>query len=178
MVESVHLLLASLTVVGQVLLVLGLGWLVMAKKQVKLKNFNHYILLAVYAVSLISTLGSLFYSDVAGYTPCKLCWYQRIMMYPQALMYLVALAQKDMRIGIYGVVLSVVGWLLAGYHYLLQVGIVPTTNCSTVGFSVSCSERFSTTWGYITIPMMAWTAFSLILVGWAVYYRQLRLEKK
>lgn len=178
MVEQVHLILSTLTVIAQVLSVLGIAWLLVAKRAVKIPKFDNYVLLLVYAVSMVATLGSLFYSDFAGYTPCKLCWYQRIMMYPQAIMYLVAIAQSDMKIGLYGVTLSVIGWLLAGYHYLLQVGIITSTNCSVVGFSVSCSERFNTTWGYITIPMMAFSAFSLILVTWAVYYRQISFSKK
>lgn len=162
--------LAVLSIVAQVIslgLIIGL---VTGKLQTYLKTKKipyHFYLISTYLISLIATLGSLYYSDVAGYTPCKLCWYQRILMYPQTILYLVALIKKDKTISIYGLVLSIVGGLLALYHYLLQIDVIHSTSCSTIGFSISCSERFSTTFGYITIPMMAFSAFALIATIWA-----------
>lgn len=164
--------LASLTILAQILIVGGIFILTSTRLQreilpkVKARFTEKHFLIAAYVVALIATLGSLTYSDVAGYTPCKLCWYQRILMYPQVFLYLTAMMIKDKVIAYYGIVLSVIGALLAGYHYLLQVGILETTSCSTVGFSISCSENFGTTFGYITIPMMALSAFGLIIVIW------------
>ncbi len=115
-------------------------------------------------VSLTATLGSLFYSDVMGYNPCVLCWYQRILMYPQVLLFALALWKRDRKVAKYSIALSVLGVLLAGYHYLGQISVVKNLPCSAVGYSSSCAETFFLAYGYITIPMMSLTAFLLILI--------------
>ena len=76
----------------------------------------------------------------------------------------IALVRKDYWMKIYGVVLSVIGAVVALSHYLGQLGLTPLP-CSAVGVSVSCSERFTLEFGYITIPMMAFSAFVLIALA-------------
>lgn len=123
----------------------------------------HAQLLAFF-VALAALLGSLYFSDVLGYEPCKLCWYQRILMYPQTLLLGFALIRAERReIWRYVVLLSFVGMLFAGFHYISQVLDIGLP-CSAIGYSASCSERFFLTYGYITIPMMALTAFVALLV--------------
>lgn len=136
-----------------------------------------HIVTFTYIISMLATMGSLYYSEVAGYAPCKFCWYQRIMMYPQAILYLVSLISGDKKVHLYALPLAVIGAVMAFYHYLLQIGIIETTSCSTVGFSISCSDRFTTTFGFVTIPMMAFAAFSLISVTWIVYLKSTKLNK-
>ena len=58
--------------------------------------------------------------------------------------------------------LSIIGAVIAAYHYLLQLNIAPSLPCSAVGYSVSCSQVFVMNFGYITIPLMSLTVFSLI----------------
>ncbi len=125
--------------------------------------FKERGVLIAFIISLLATVGSLIYSDVIGYEPCKLCWFQRIFMYPQVLLMGMALWRKDMSVKIYGVVLSVIGLVVAKFHYLGQIGLTPLP-CSAVGYSVSCAERFVFIFGYITIPMMAFSAFLLMSV--------------
>jgi len=171
--QSVTLFLASLTVVANLwllsLILAGMwervkkgqkeNW---AKKYLDWMGINGLWMSGV--VALVATMGSLFYSEVAGFTPCKLCWYQRIFMYPLVPMMLMASVNKDKRVADYGFVLSAIGAIIALYHYLIQTGVVENiTECSVVGFSVSCSDNFGTTFGYITIPMMALSAFGVIL---------------
>lgn len=171
-VEIITKILAGLTILAQILSLALVVVLITnkAKQLVSTYKISHnQFILSAYTVSMIATLGSLYFSDVAGYNPCKLCWYQRIFMYPQPILYLVALVNQDKKIRDYSLVLSVLGALLAGYHYLLQIGVITTTACSTVGFSVSCSENFGTTFGYVTIPMMAFAAFGLNALIWAVH---------
>lgn len=115
-------------------------------------------------VSLTATLGSLFYSEIAGFEPCKLCWYQRILMYPQVVLLGLAVKRKDKSIADYILALSALGAPVAAYHYFLQRAESPFAPCSVVGYSVSCSQRFTMQYGYITIPFMALTAFVLILL--------------
>lgn len=121
---------------------------------------KHFLILA-FVVALVSTLGSLYYSDVRGFAPCVLCWWQRIFMYSQVVLFGVALAGRDRRVATYGLSFSVVGAVIALGHYLSQLGIVETA-CDVVGYSVSCSEHFGVAYGYITIPVMALTGFVLI----------------
>ncbi len=125
---------------------------------------HHYLLFGL-LVSVVATGGSLFYSGVLGYTPCTLCWWQRIFMYPQVLLFALALWRRDSQFYRYALWLSVLGALFAGYHYGLQIGFLTTdTPCSAVGYSASCSESFFVRYGYITIPMMALTAFVMLII--------------
>ncbi|MDO8495477.1 MAG: disulfide bond formation protein B [bacterium] len=110
-------------------------------------------------MAVTATLGSLFYSNVLGYEPCELCWLQRIFIYPQVAMLVVALWKKDYAVFPYVFTLSVIGAFIAGYHYLLQLGVLPSIICSAVESSTTCSQRYVMDLGYITIPMMALTAF-------------------
>ncbi len=127
-----------------------------------MRVFGTHAVSLSFIVALVATLGSLFYSDIAGFEPCKLCWYQRIVMYPQVILFGVALWKRRNDLADYSLALSGIGALIAGYHYLLQRGVVSAAPCSAVGYSVSCSKVFTMSFGYITIPLMAFTAFALL----------------
>lgn len=130
------------------------------------KTGRIYGLIFAYIVSAIATLGSLFLSEVAHFTPCLMCWYQRIFMYPQVVILLVALVSKFTKeVKSYCIALSSIGFVIALYHYYLQLFGDPSTPCSSVGVSVSCSQTQFTHFGYITIPFMAATAFLLIILS-------------
>ncbi len=156
-------LLSLLTVAGQVFTIVILLSVLLKIKSRLLGFLWRNALKTCFVVALTATLGSLYFSEVAGFEPCKLCWYQRILMYPQVLLYGLALWKKEKHIVPYGLLLSAVGAVIAGYHYLLQIGVVPSLVCDAVGYSVSCSQRFVMTFGYITIPMMALSAFLVII---------------
>ncbi len=126
----------------------------------------------MFAGALIATLGSLYFSEIAGWTPCVKCWYQRIFMYPQAVILLVALIRKD-RVVAYSVfALSVIGLAIAADHYAEQVNLVlnpadAAMPCDETG--VSCARTPFFHFGYITIPMMAASVFLLnALLSWTV----------
>lgn len=121
-----------------------------------------------FIVTLFAVLGSLSYSDILGYEPCKLCWYQRIMMYPQLIILGVSLYTKDRGASFYALVLSLIGMPIALIHYLVQIGLLKA-GCSTVGYSVSCAKVFTMNLGYITIPMMAFTAFLMNALFLSIY---------
>lgn len=120
--------------------------------------------LIAFVVALVSMSGSLFYSEIAQYTPCLLCWYQRIAMYPQVLILGLSIALDDRRGILYAAAFSCIGAILAAYHYYIQIGGPTILPCSAVGYSASCSQRFAAEYGYITIPMMALSAFVAILI--------------
>lgn len=164
-----------LTVIAQMLSVLILISLFIKSKPTKaiLGFFKKQAYVLAFLVALVSMLGSLYYSEIALFTPCKLCWYQRILMYPQVLLLGIAYAKKDASIALYSLILSIFGFSIALYHYLLQIGTVDEIlPCTTVGYSVSCSEKFVMTFGYITIPMMSLSAFLLIALLMIVYRRK------
>lgn len=166
LVEIINQALTLLVVLAQAIIVFILAAKFLPKKQKKivLDFFSDKAILFAFIVSLMATLGSLFYSEIAKYDPCKLCWFQRIFMYPLPVLFGIALWKKDKGIIKYALALSIIGGLIALYHYLLQTGIVPDGACGVVGYSVSCSQRFVMEWGYITIPMMSLTAFVYIIV--------------
>jgi len=161
MVNMVKQILSILTVAGQASIMVLLLALILKNNSVW-RLVSRHALAAVFIISLIAILGSSFYSEVAGYEPCKLCWFQRILMYPQSVLYLVAFLSKKKDVFLYTLPLSIIGVVIASYHYLLQRGVSPLTPCGTVGYSVSCSTNFFMEYGYITIPMQSLTAFVIL----------------
>jgi disulfide bond formation protein DsbB len=118
-------------------------------------------------VALTATAGSLFYSEVLGYTPCLLCWYQRILMYPIVALFAVALIAKARDVYKYVLALSIPGFVLATYHYFVQIFDI-TTNCVAPGGrelieeAGQCTMRYVFDFGFLSIPFMAAVAFLLI----------------
>ncbi len=168
LVSNINFLLGILTVASQITIALIIAMLVFQKEKLD-SLLKKYALPISFAIALAAASGSLFYSEIAGYDPCKLCWFQRIFMYPQTILLGIALWKKDYKIALYSLILSLMGAAIAGYHYLLQIGIATALPCSAVGYSASCSQRFVMQFGYITIPMMAFTGFILIALLMGLY---------
>lgn len=116
------------------------------------------LLLAAWLMALLGTVGSLFFSDVMGYAPCVLCWYQRIALYPLVLIIGVGIATGDKRVGRYALPLTLVGLAIAIYHNLLYYGFIPEsiTPCTE---GVPCNAVQLELLGFITIPFMALAGF-------------------
>lgn len=114
-----------------------------------------------WAVALVATLGSLYYSEIAGYVPCTLCWYQRIAMYPMALLLGIAAVRHDTAIRRYLIPLSLVGATISIYHYQLQR--FPSQASFSCTESVPCALTYVWQFHYISIPFMALSAFALIV---------------
>jgi disulfide bond formation protein DsbB len=163
MISSVNTILALATIAGQAAVIcIAITAYLPRWRHAVAGVIRRYFPALAFVLTLAAISGSLFYSEIAGYTPCKLCWFQRIFMYPQAIILALAIWRHDRAVAWYTLWLSVPGGLLAGYHYLLQIGVAPAIPCSAVGVSVVCSQRFVMQFGYVTIPMMALTAFALI----------------
>lgn len=158
-------ILSALTVFAQIEILFLVFLLITDKKRKSkvLKVFGKIADKYTFIMALVATLGSLYYSEIAGFEPCKYCWFQRILMYPLVIIMFIALKIKDKYVSRYVLPISGMGTLLAGYHYLTQLGWLPST-CVATGYSVGCAKIFVMTFGYITIPMMSFTAFLLILV--------------
>jgi disulfide bond formation protein DsbB len=117
-------------------------------------------------VAAVCTAGSLWFSEVAGFPPCRLCWYQRFAMYPLIVVLAVAAGARGTRTGglatATGAILAAAGLLTATWHVLIErfpdlegrAACDPANPCSIIWV-----ERF----GYVTIPVMALSGFALIL---------------
>jgi disulfide bond formation protein DsbB len=123
--------------------------------------FRSYGLFFAWIVSLAATGGSLFLSEVMGYPPCRLCWFQRIGMYPLVLLLGRAAIRGDRGITGYALPLTFVGGLISAYHYAEQKipGLAAMTPCTA---GVPCDQDFLNWFGFITIPLLALVAFILI----------------
>ncbi len=120
-------------------------------------------LIFICTVSLVATLGSLYFSEVRGYVPCTLCWYQRILMYPIVLISGIALFQKNARIALTTAVFATVGGSISLYHYGIQKLSFLGDSAPSCG-AVSCTGQYINYFGFITIPFLALIAFIIILI--------------
>lgn len=114
-------------------------------------------------VAVVATLGSLYFSEIRLFLPCELCWYQRIAMYPLAVLLGIAAYTNDLKITKYALPFSIIGGLIAFYHYLLEKvpGFASVKPCSK---GIPCDVAWINWLGFITIPFLALTAFGLITV--------------
>jgi len=129
-----------------------------------MKNKKNDILIFIcWLVAGVSMAGSLFFSQVMEFPPCVLCWYQRIAMYPLVLIFGVGLFSKNKETFLFSFPLALSGWLIALYHNLLHYEIVPET-ASPCLEGVSCSTVYINWFGFITIPMLSFIAFSIIII--------------
>ena len=156
-------LLSYLTAFGLLFLIFFLVFRSFFYRGYLLKKWNKlrkYFLHFALTISLLATFGSLYLSNVLGFNPCPLCWYQRIFMYPIPILIIGSLYFKDNNIARYINPLAVIGLLFSIYHYVVQF----SANVACVGDSLDCSIRYIFELGFITIPFMAGTAFLLILL--------------
>lgn len=113
-------------------------------------------------VAMTAMLGSLYFSEIAGFIPCTLCWYQRILMYPLVLVTVVGSIKQDEYLPAYVLPLSIIGIGVSGYHVLLQNGVFSSPGSCAIG--APCGASYVNYLGFITIPVMALTAFTLITI--------------
>jgi disulfide bond formation protein DsbB len=115
-----------------------------------------------WAVALVATLGSLYYSEVAHFIPCTLCWYQRIAMYPLAIVLGIAALRQDGGIWRYAVPVAVVGLAISIYHAFIEW--FPNLDAGFCSADVPCSAAYVTEFGFVGIPFMAACGFAIIIV--------------
>jgi disulfide bond formation protein DsbB len=120
--------------------------------------------IALWAISAVATgtmLGSLYFSEIAGFAPCELCWYQRIGIYPVAIMSWIALVRRDRRLGPYWIGLSLAGIAVSIYHYLLEW--FPEITSSVCSMDVPCTTVWFREFGFVTLAFMAGSAFIFVI---------------
>ena len=133
----------------------------MSDKKIQ-QTHNWNILFVAWLITAISVLGSLFFSHVMEFAPCVLCWYQRVFLFPLAMILAVGLFPFNSQVVKFALPPAVFGWLIALYHNLLYSGIIPKglQPCSQ---GVSCTEEYIDLFGFLTIPMLSLISFSIII---------------
>jgi disulfide bond formation protein DsbB len=160
-------LLAVLGVAGQalgvLLLLVGLAAPLGARAPFRAlqRAVEGYELWLAFLVTAIATGGSLFFSEIAGFVPCELCWYQRICMYPLSIVTLLAALADERRLARYLLPLPVVGAGVSVYHLLVENGVVAQSQICLISAPGGCATKWINEFGYVTIPTLALTGFAL-----------------
>ena len=168
--DAVSIALAALAVVVQAglvaLVALALASLASARARGWLRDLRATLagteLWMAWAVALVATAGSLFFSEYSDFVPCRLCWFQRIAMYPLAAILLVAALRRDFRAGpLYALAFPVVGAAFSIWHVYIEIN--PDAETASCRVGAPCSVKWIDELGYVTLPVMALTAFAAIL---------------
>lgn len=163
-ISTFNLVVGVGTVLMQMFAVVLLAYLIFCRN--KPSTFLDFVTKRAYVIGLFVSISaiviSLVYSEIIGFAPCILCWYQRIFMYPLAFIFGIALIKKEKHVTDYVLVLAIGGALVGVYHNLLSW--LPTANlpCSATG--PSCDLLYVNTFGYLTIPLMSLTGFVVVLL--------------
>jgi disulfide bond formation protein DsbB len=123
---------------------------------------NWLLIFLAWLCASVSTLGALFLGEVLGYTPCVLCWYQRIAMFPLVFVLAAGLFPLDPRVVCYALPLTLAGLGLALFHWALQLGLV-AEQIKPCSQGVPCTDLQAVWFGFLSIPLMSVLAFSFIL---------------
>lgn len=126
-------------------------------------NRGWTLLLLAWVVAVVATASALFLGEVMGMTPCVLCWWQRIAMFPLALILGIACYGDDRRGAVYALPLALTGVLLAGYHTLLVAGLVSAA-WIPCGAGVSCARQSLEILNGLQLPWLSLAAFVLISI--------------
>ena len=168
-VSTMSTLFALLTVVADlavlVILVVGVGarWSpgLRGARDALCDLMSETGLWLAWLVALTATLGSLYYSEVAHFLPCKLCWYQRIGIYPLAVVLLLAALRRDRAIRFYAIPVAAISAAISTYHYQLER--FPNQTSPSCSVEAPCTVVWVWRFHYISIPMMALSAALLIV---------------
>jgi disulfide bond formation protein DsbB len=119
----------------------------------------------------ITTLGSLYFSEIRDFPPCVLCWYQRVFMFPLVILIIVGILRKDRGLWLYVLPVSIVGWCIALYHNLLYWKILPESiQPCTLG--ISCTSVYIEWFGFVTIPFLSLAAFTVIIISMLILKKE------
>ena len=129
--------------------------------QTQSNNWN--LLFIAWLIATASTIGSLFFSEIMELIPCVLCWYQRIFMFPLAIILLMGLFPYDPKVVRYAIPITLIGLLFTIYHCLLFYGFIPE-DMQPCGKGVSCSDDGMVLFDFIPIPLLSLAAFVSITI--------------
>src|SRR3989338_3800888 len=124
---------------------------------------SKYALYLAFLQAWIATLGSLYFSEIAKFPPCVLCWYQRICLYPLVAILTVGILRRDQKVYLYVLPLSITGSIIAVYQNLLYYNIIPESIKPCVQ-GISCTTKYIEWFGFVTIPLLSLTTFLIISI--------------
>ncbi len=179
---AIERIITAGAILGLAILVLFIAVLILSKRRpdhsvTQLMN-RVSLPLAVLIVS-VAVLGSLYFSQIALYEPCNLCWWQRVCMFPLLIILILAWRKRDAGAKKYVYVLAGIGAVLAAYNSYLQIWPPSSQHC-VLGGLVDCSTRYVFTLGFITIPFISLVSFLLIItcmLFWHPTQKSLQIEK-
>jgi len=123
-------------------------------------------------VALVSTLGALFIGEVMGRTPCVLCWYQRIAMFPLAVILAIACYVSDDSVRRYALPIAIIGGAIALWHGLLFAGIVSEAVQPCTRGGPSCAGDDQILFGFLPLPFLSLAAFASIVLLLTVPFKR------
>lgn len=159
-IESLNFILA----IGGLFAIFATGFLVfdMRGKRILKGHIASFGLHAAFLVVVISAILTLIYSEVFGIIPCGLCWFERIMLYPQIFILGAAIYFKEKAAPLYGIVLSTIGLVISLYHHYIQMGGSAFVKCPAAG-GADCAKRFFYEFDFMTFPLMAAILFAFLI---------------
>jgi len=116
------------------------------------------LVFGAWLTATLGTLGALFMSEIMGFEPCVLCWWQRIFMFPLVLILALGLFPFDPKVVRYALPLALIGLLIAGFHVLLTMGVIPET-LAPCRQGIPCKTIQIEWFGFVTIPLLSFLAF-------------------
>lgn len=140
---------------------------------------GRYALYIIFIQLLAAIIGSMYFSNILLFAPCTLCWYQRIALFPIILTIIAGIIKNDRTVYHYIFPTAIIGWIIALFHNLLYYGIIPETlaPCTT---GVSCTTKFVEYFGFITIPLLSFLAFTAIIIltnEYRLYQKRIQDQK-
>ncbi len=147
----------------------GLGYLVIGLLGRRLawaaeigRSVESIALWLAFAVAFGATAGSLYFSEIANYTPCRLCWYQRIAIFPLTLTLFVAALRNDRGVRRYVIPVSTIGFLVSAYHYLIEW--YPNLEKTSCAVDAPCTAVWFRGFGFMSLAFMAGVTTLTIII--------------
>ena len=125
------------------------------------ERFGRVAMAGAFTVALLATTGSLYFSEIVGYEPCRLCWYQRIAMYPLVVILAMGLWRRDVNVRWYAIPVALIGAVVSGYHYTLEW--FPSIDISACKVGIPCTAVWFRELGFVSLPFLALMSFLLII---------------
>ncbi|MGB4359008.1 MAG: disulfide bond formation protein B [Rhodoferax sp.] len=119
------------------------------------------LVFAAWLVAASATLGALFMSEIMGFAPCVLCWWQRMFMFPLVIVLALGLFPYDRTVLRYALPLATMGLLVAGFHVLLTIGVIPEA-LAPCRDGIPCKTLQVEWFGFVTIPLLSFFAFLVL----------------
>lgn len=167
-VETINFLLVLATLAMQIIGIAFLAVFFLRSRITDLEDVASFLQKWGLWLGFLLTLGGVvlsLYYDSLGFPACSLCWLQRIFLYPQAVLFALALWKKERAIADYSIALSIFGGTIALYQHYLQMGGGSLLPCpATATEALDCGVRFFFEFGYITFPLMSFTLFAFLIV--------------